>query len=211
MREPRQALPVRAAGLLADAVLLRSARSVFYDPSLSPFISRDLAVATRTVRGGTAIGIYPVNRYSRFELSGGLVQIDESYNDPSLQDLADQYQQAQFVRFILRNGSLVPLSAAFVNETTVFREFDRWRAARCDWCDVAPKIGNSLASDLRRRHPLLPASRNEWCPGAAPARLQEHRRRPTSYFGGNSEMRGYDYLSFVGQNVVLPTPNCVSR
>src|SRR5262249_35433463 len=32
---------------------------VFYDPAYSGFIDRDLALATRTVRGGSAIGIYP--------------------------------------------------------------------------------------------------------------------------------------------------------
>jgi len=32
-------------------------QGVFYDPSLAPFISRDLATATRTVRGGSAFGI----------------------------------------------------------------------------------------------------------------------------------------------------------
>ena len=44
---------------------------VFYDPSYTPFIDRDLAIATRTVRGGSAFGIYPFDRYRRVELSGG--------------------------------------------------------------------------------------------------------------------------------------------
>ena len=50
---------------------------VFYDPSLAPFISRDAAQATRTVRGGSAFGIYPLDRYRRVELSGGFVQLNE--------------------------------------------------------------------------------------------------------------------------------------
>ena len=54
----------------------------FYDPSLAPILSRDDAIATRTVRGGSAIGIYPFSRYRRVELSGGLMQLDEEYNDP---------------------------------------------------------------------------------------------------------------------------------
>jgi len=179
---------------------------VFYDPSLAPFVSRDLAVATRTVRGGTAIGIYPVNRYSRFELSGGLVQIDEKYNDPSLQELADQYQQAQFGQAVLRSGFLVPLSAAFVNETTVFREFGplAGRTMRLAY-DVAPKIGNSLSrqtfdGDIRYYQRLATS-------GVLALRLRGFKSIGASpdflYFGGNSEMRGYDYLSFVGQNVVF--------
>src|SRR5512132_241419 len=43
-----------------------------YDPSYYGFISRDLAIATRTARGGAAFGIYPLSKYSRLELSAAL-------------------------------------------------------------------------------------------------------------------------------------------
>ena len=69
LRQPGAALPVRAAGLFADAVLLRPARRASSTTRRSaPFISRDLAQATRTVRGGSAFGIYPLNRYRRVEV-----------------------------------------------------------------------------------------------------------------------------------------------
>ena len=58
--------------------------NVFYDPVYSQFIDRDLALATRTVRGGTVFGIWPFNRYRRVELFGGFMQYDEQFNDPSL-------------------------------------------------------------------------------------------------------------------------------
>ena len=45
----------------------------FYDPSFAPLLSRSDAIATRTVRGGSAFGIYPFSRYRRVELSGRLV------------------------------------------------------------------------------------------------------------------------------------------
>ena len=32
---------------------------VFYDPTLAPFISRNDAIATRTIQGGTIIGVVP--------------------------------------------------------------------------------------------------------------------------------------------------------
>src|SRR6185503_1963389 len=38
---------------------------VFYDPRFAGIVSRDLAVATRTVRGGSVFGIWPLNRYRR--------------------------------------------------------------------------------------------------------------------------------------------------
>ena len=61
---------------------------VFYDPERSrAFVDRDFAVATRTVRGGSVFGIWPLNRYRRVELVGGVLQYNEEFNDPTLQDV----------------------------------------------------------------------------------------------------------------------------
>ena len=179
---------------------------ILYDPSLAPYVSRDLAQATRTYRGGTAFGIYPLNRYSRFELSGGIVQIKEQYNDPTLQLYAEQYQQEQFGQQIFRSGFIAPLSAAFVQETTVFREFGPLAGSTMRLAyDVAPKIGNwlsrqTLDGDVRYYQRLATS-------GVLAMRLRGFKSVGASpdflYFGGNSEMRGYDYLSFVGQNVLF--------
>ena len=57
-------------------------KGVFYDPAFSGLIDRDLAVATRTMRGGTAFGIYPFNRYRRVEVYGGFVNYREQFDDP---------------------------------------------------------------------------------------------------------------------------------
>ena len=81
---------------------------VFYDPSYTPFINRDLATATRTVRGGSVYGMYPLDRYRRLELTGGVTQLNEEYNDPTLQQSSEQYQQQVYGRQIFRNGTLVP-------------------------------------------------------------------------------------------------------
>ena len=176
----------------------------YYDPTLTPYISRDLATATRTVRGGTAFGIYPIDRYHRLELSSGVVQLTEEYNDPTLQELAQQYQQQQFGTTVFHDGMLVPFGAAFVQETTVFREFGPLAGStmRLGY-EIAPKIGSTLSRqtvDADARYYLRLASTGvlalrarafkSW--GDAPGFL---------YFGGNSEMRGYDYLQFSGQNV----------
>src|SRR5262249_36106166 len=95
----------------------------FYDPSFSPILSRSDAIATRTVRGGSIFGIYPFDRYRRVELSAGVVNLDEEYADPALQAYSQSYQQALYGRSVLRNGTLAPLGAAFVQETTIFREY----------------------------------------------------------------------------------------
>ncbi len=176
---------------------------VFYDPTFTPYIDRDLAVATRTVRGGTAFGIYPFNRYRRVELYGGMVNYNEQYDNEGLQELSDDYQEEQFGRTLFNNGNMMPLGVTFVQETTVFREFGPLAGStvRVNY-EAAPKIGSFLSRqtidvDARKYLRLggsgLLALRakgfHSW--GQSPSFL---------YFGGNSEMRGYDYLSFVGQD-----------
>ena len=58
------------------------------------FLSHKDALATQTSRGGTAFGIYPLNRYARLEVTGGLIQFKQEYSDPVLQQAAVEYQQA---------------------------------------------------------------------------------------------------------------------
>ena len=178
----------------------------FYDPSLTPFISRDLATATRTVRGATAYGIYPFDRFRRIEISAGIVQLQEEYNDPQLQQLAQQYQQQYYGRQVFNNGSLMPLGIALVQETTVFREYGPLAGSTFRLAyDVAPKIGSFLSRqsvDADARHYLRIAGN-----GVLATRIRGFHSWGTYpdfvYFGGNSEMRGYDYLQFVGQNAVF--------
>jgi WD40 repeat protein len=179
---------------------------VFYDPSLAPLISRDAAVATRTVRGGSAFGIYPLSRFNRLEFSGGVINLQEQYNDPFLQQSSEQYQQQAFGQQVFRNGTLIPISAAFVSETTVFREFGPLSGSTMRLAyDVAPKIGPTLSrqtfdGDIRYYQRLAST-------GVLALRLRGFKSIGAYpdflYFGGNSEMRGYDYLQFVGQNDVF--------
>ncbi len=175
--------------------------NVFYDPSFSGIIDRDLSVATQTIRGGTAFGIWPFNKYRRVEMFGGVLQYNESFNDPILQEYSQNYQEQQFGRQLITSGTYVPLGVNYVQETTIFREFGplSGNTVRVGY-EVSPPIGNTLTrqrADVDARYYLrlggtgLLALRargfNSW--GDNPDFM---------YFGGNSEMRGYDYLSFVG-------------
>jgi hypothetical protein len=173
---------------------------LLFDPGFA-FIDRDLALATRTIRGGSIFGIYPFNRYARVELSGGFLQYKEQYNNPDLAFLASEFQQQELGTQIFRDGSFVPLSVAFVQETTVFREYGPLAGNTIRFAyENAPKIGNTLSRqtlDLDARYYLRLGTNgvfavrargfNSW--GEFPDFL---------FFGGNSEMRGYRYLEFLG-------------
>ena len=179
-------------------------QGVFYDPRFSGLISRDLAVATRTVQGGTIFGIWPFNRYRRVELFGGMLHYREQYNDPNLEAFSQQYQQqaCNCTQQLFRNGITVPIGVSFVQETTVFREFGplAGNTMRLTYT-AAPKISNALS------HQTTEADARYYLRLGGTGLLALRARGFRSwgeqpdfmYFGGNSEMRGYDYLQFIGQ------------
>ena len=172
-----------------------------YDPGLG-FLSQSDALATRTTRGGSLFGLYPFDRYRRLEMYGSVVTYDEKYNDPLLEQLASDYQQQTYGTQLFRNGTFVPLGVAFVQETTVFREFGplSGNTLRLAY-EVAPKIGNTLSRQT------VDADARYYMRIGTTGLLALRGRALTSwgdypdflYFGGNSEMRGYDYLEFLGQ------------
>ncbi|MGD9903421.1 MAG: hypothetical protein AB7U83_08115 [Vicinamibacterales bacterium] len=178
-------------------------QNVFYDPALSGvFLDRDLAVATQTVRGATVFGIWPFNRYRRIELFGGITNYTERFEDPLVQEYSQQYQEQQFGRQLLNNGTMVPIGLAFVQETTVFREFGplAGNTMRLSY-EYAPGGGSLLSrqtvdGDVRKYFRIGGS-------GLLAFRARGYKswgENPGYYFfGGNSEMRGYNYLEFVGQ------------
>ncbi len=165
------------------------------------FLSHSDAIATQTERGGTAFGIYPLNRYARLEGTVGLLNLNQSYNDPSLQQAAEQYQIQQYGTTLFANGNFMPLGLAYVRETTVFREYGplSGETMRVGY-EFAPPIGSFLTrqtADLDARKYIRLATN-----GVLAFRfrgLKSWGSFPTYlYYGGNSEMRGYDYLQFIG-------------
>jgi WD40 repeat protein len=171
-----------------------------YDPSLS-FLSHSDALATQTERGGTAFAIYPFNRYSRVELSGGLYQFQQAYDNPDLQALANQYQQAYYGRQLFADGKMMPVGLAYVRETTVFREYGplSGETMRVGY-EIAPKMGGFISrqtADVDARKYLRLATN-----GVLAFRLRGFKSWGDYpgylFYGGNSEMRGYDYLEFLG-------------
>ena len=109
----------------------------------------------------------------------------------------------------------MPFGAAYVQETTVFREYGplAGNTVRVGY-EYAPPVGSFLSRqtvDVDARYYLRLATNGvlafrargfkSW--GEFPGYM---------YFGGNSELRGYDYLEFLGQSRhSSSTPNCGSR
>ena len=135
-----------------------------------------------------------------------MLQYREEFNDPSLEAYSQEFQQQQFGRELFRRGTYIPLGVNFVQETTVFREFGplAGNTMRLSY-EVSPNIGNTLGrqtADIDARYylrmggtgllALRARSFKSW--GDAPDFL---------YFGGNSEMRGYEYLEFIGSEATF--------
>jgi hypothetical protein len=173
---------------------------LLFDPAFA-FIDRDFAIATRTARGGSVFGIYPLNRYARLELSAGLLQFREQYNEPGLQELANEQQELIYGTQIFRNGTFVPFGISFVQETTVFREYGplAGNTVRIGY-EIAPKIGDMLSRqtfDVDARYYMRLGTN-----GVLAFRGRGFKSwgefPDFMFFGGNSELRGYQYLEFLG-------------
>jgi outer membrane protein assembly factor BamA len=95
----------------------------------------------------------------------------------------------------------MPFGVAYVQETTVFREFGplAGNTMRLSY-EVSPKLGNTLSrqtADVDARYYLRLGGS-----GLLAMRARGFKSWGDSpdfmYFGGNSEMRGYEYLEFIG-------------
>jgi hypothetical protein len=194
-------------------------RTLFFYPNYSfiPFNGdiRAGLLATQRYTGATLNGIYPLDKFRRLEISAGVYKIKEQYEDPTIQAQIEQQAAAAGVPFFLNNGWLAPISLGLVGETTRFAEFGPLEGSTYALqFEVAPPIGSFLArytglGDVRKYLRLGSTStllavraRGFYAAGDNPAIF---------YFGGNMELRGYDYYSLSGNegfhaNVELRLP-----
>ena len=186
-------------GFSSDQFFFGYAPGAMFGPSL--ILSRDDALAVRRMRSGSLFGVYPLDRFRRVEFSAGVFSYNESFNNPALAQASNAYQQQEFGTNIFRNGTFIPLGIRFVQETTVFREFGPIAGNTLFFgYEYAPAAGALLSRqtlDLDARYyqriaetgvlALRGRAFRSW--GKFPDFL---------FFGGNSEMRGYDYLQFIG-------------
>ena len=162
---------------------------------------REGAFATQRYTGGLLIGQYPLDKFNRLELNVGAIRVREQFENEFAQRDAQAAAAAQGTQFFLSNGNIAPISLALVGETTRFREFGpltghTYRIS----ASVAPGVGAFLSRQTidvdARKYLRLGGS------GVLAARVRGFRSMGDApdifYFGGNMELRGYPYLSFVG-------------
>jgi len=165
------------------------------------FLSRDDALATRRTNGGNFLGIYPFDRFRRIELTAGVMNSKEAYRDSTLQSQSDMYQLQEFGTTLFRDGTYIPLGIRYVQETTVMREFGpvAGNSVMFDY-EFSPPAGALLSRqkiDVDLRY-YLRLAQNGVIALRAKAFNSWGEYPDFTFFGGNSEMRGYDYLEFLG-------------
>jgi hypothetical protein len=166
------------------------------------YYSRDGLLATQRYTGGTLLARYPLDLFRRFELSAGIIKVRERYDDPSVQAYYEEQARQQGGQLALNNGTLIPFSASFVQETTRFREFGPLTGSTLVLgLEAAPGWGGALSRwtlDLDARKYLRLGSTST----LLAFRLRGFRSAGANpgirYFGGNMELRGFDYLSIAG-------------
>jgi hypothetical protein len=164
--------------------------------------SRQGAFLTQRATGATLIGQYPLSKTRRLETTLGVYKLLEKYEDPTVEALVRQQAAEQGIPYPLRDGFVAPIGLRLVQETTRFREFGPLDGSTFSiGAEYAPGFGGMLGSttfdvDLRKYLRL----------GGTSSLLAMRARGFYSfgdfpdifYFGGNSDLRGYDYLSFSG-------------
>ena len=130
-----------------------------------------------------------------------LLEIWQDLRDEAPEDLADEFQRDRFGRTLFNSGNFMPIGIEYIQETTVFREYGplAGNTVRIGY-EYAPSFGDFLSrqtAEVDARYYKRIATNGvlafrargykSW--GEFPGYL---------YFGGNSELRGYEYLEFLG-------------
>jgi Tol biopolymer transport system component len=161
--------------------------------------SRQGALATQRYSGGQLVGQYPLDKYTRLQMTAGVVRIDGKYGDTSLTDACRMQVEDTGIPCAFSNGTFVPVGLSIVHESTRFAGFGPLSGSTYSIGGTVSATGQSrqtAEADLRKYFRLGSTSivfaaraRGFWSSGDSP---------DIFYFGGNQEMRGYPYLSFSG-------------
>jgi hypothetical protein len=190
----------------------------FYDNSYAPTYSYDFREGlffTQRTTGGLAFAEYPLDKYRRLTVSGGLLNVSEGYDDPAVQaQVEEQYRQAG-LSLPFANGLMMPLSVRLTQETTRFQDVGPLDGSTFSiGVEFAPPLGDSVSrttvtADLRKYLRLGPTT------SLLAMRVNGFHSTGNNpdyfYFGGNHTLRGFGYNSIAGNqgfyaNVELRLP-----
>src|SRR6266540_48597 len=163
---------------------------------------RSGTIATQRYTGAQLIGQYALNKFRRIDISAGILKVKEQFENAEYEAAVCGQAARLGIPCFLNSGWIVPFSAGMVTETTRFAEFgpiagETWRLD----LGYAPHFGSAIGrwsvdADARKYLRLGSTS------SLLALRLRGFHSggdNPTYiYFGGNMELRGYDYLSFAG-------------
>jgi outer membrane protein assembly factor BamA len=181
--------------------VLASDYTIYYFPSVySSSYTRDGAIGTERYTGAAAFAVYPLNKFNRIQVSAGYTRVKTSYQDP-LQQIQDAALSGQELVPIY-DGTTLPLTIGFTRETTRFREFGPLSGSTIDLSlEYSPGIGSFLSRttfefDARK---YMRVGGTSMLLATRVRGFSSKGDQPRLFgFGGNMELRGYDYLSFVG-------------
>jgi Omp85 superfamily domain/WD40-like Beta Propeller Repeat len=179
-------------------------RKLFYFASpynLQQGFSREGSLFTQRWSGATMIAEYPLDKFRRIDFSAGVINVAEQFENPLAEIEARDRASQIGVPFFLNNGTFMPISVALVQETTRFREFGPLTGSTFSLgVTVSPPVGGMLSrttldGDVRKYLRLGTGT-------VIAARVRGFKSIGDTpeffYFGGNSELRGYPYLSLGG-------------
>ena len=175
----------------------------YYFPSLYSYsYSRSDALATERYTGAAAFAVYPLNKFNRVQFSAGFTRIKSEYQDPSVQLQIEQQAAAYGGQVPIYDGSSLPLTVTFTRETTRFREFGPLSGSTANLrFEYAPGINGLISRrtfDFDVRKYMRVGGTSMLLATRAHVYVSRGDQPQLFAFGGNMEMRGYDYLSFVG-------------
>ncbi len=166
------------------------------------FYSRAGAFATQRFTGALAVATYPLSRDHRLEVSAGVIRVRERFENADAELAVREAAAAMGVEVFLNNGTVTPLRAALVGETTRFREFGPLSGHTYSLgMEYAPPVAGTLERwtlDGDMRHYQRVGSTSMVLAGRLRGFYSSGDRPDVFFFGGNMELRGFPYLAFAG-------------
>jgi Tol biopolymer transport system component len=166
------------------------------------YYSREGALFTQRQTGGVAFGQYPLDKFNRIELGAGVVKYKEQYSDPAYQAYIEELYAQLGIEVQFLDGYTAPFSLRFVRETTRFREFGPLAG---DTLMIGAEFSPGFSSFYSRQ--TVEADARKYLRFGSTSSLLAARFRgfystgeypDIFWFGGNMDLRGYPYASFVG-------------